>query len=67
LGYQGDPEPVTNGGLTHEQHIWHVDKIKALVANQDEAAAISAGVLGNFRNLLIYLMAFSSLKSILTH
>ncbi len=40
LAYQGDPETgEPTDGLTHEHHIWHVDKVKALVANQDEAVA----------------------------
>ena len=37
LAYQGDPETGTpTDGATYEHHIWHVDKVKALVANQDE-------------------------------
>jgi broad-specificity NMP kinase len=40
LAYQGDPETgKTTDCLTHEHHIWHVDRVKALVANQDEAVA----------------------------
>ena len=51
LAYQGDPESgKPRGGSAHEHHIWHVDKVKALVANQDEAVAFSAGVLGIFQN-----------------
>ncbi|HEX8995577.1 MAG TPA: hypothetical protein VF812_06065, partial [Ktedonobacterales bacterium] len=46
LAYQGDPETgKPTGGLKHEHsaafisehHIWDVEKVKALVANQDEA------------------------------
>ena len=38
LAYQGDPEtgdPVE--GRTHELHIWHVDRVKAMVASNDTA------------------------------
>ncbi|MBP1967831.1 AAA family ATPase [Paenibacillus aceris] len=44
LAYQGDPETGTRtDGVTHEQHIWHVDKVRALVANQDEAVTFFCG------------------------
>lgn len=52
LAYQGDPETGTpTDGLTHEHsasfisehHIWHVDKVKALVANRDEAVTFFCG------------------------
>ena len=38
LAYQGDPETgkPTDDGLTHAHHIWDVEKVKALVANQDQ-------------------------------
>jgi hypothetical protein len=44
LAYQGDPETgnPTDGG-THEHHIWHIGKVKAIVANQDEAVTFSCG------------------------
>jgi broad-specificity NMP kinase len=33
LAYQGDPETgKPMDGLTHEHHIWDVDRVKALVA-----------------------------------
>ena len=44
LAYQGDPETgIPTDGLAHEHsatfiaehHIWHVDKVRALVANRD--------------------------------
>lgn len=50
LAYQGDPETGTpTDGLTHEHsavftsehHIWHVDKVRAFVANRDEAVTFS--------------------------
>ena len=53
LAYQGDPEtgePVEGitGIAVHEYHIWHVDKVKALVANQDEAVTFFCGGSRNF-------------------
>jgi hypothetical protein len=49
LAYQGDPETgKPTDGLTHEHHVWHVDKVKALVANQDEAVAFFCGGSRNF-------------------
>ena len=49
LAYQGDPatgKPLD--GLTHEHHIWHVDKVKTLVADQDEAVTFFCGGSRNF-------------------
>jgi dephospho-CoA kinase len=44
LAYQGDPETgEPTDGLSHEHHIWHVDRVKAIVANQDEAVAFFCG------------------------
>jgi hypothetical protein len=52
LAYQGDPETGTpTDGLTHERsatfisehHIWHVDKVKAFIANRDEAVTFFCG------------------------
>lgn len=52
LAYQGDPETgIPTAGLAHEQsatvisehHIWHVDKVKAFVANRDEAVTFFCG------------------------
>ena len=49
LAYQGNPETGTpTDGITHEHHIWHVDKVKALVANQDEAVTFFCGGSRNF-------------------
>jgi gluconate kinase len=49
LAYQGDPETgKPTDGLTHEHHIWHVDRVKALVANQHEAVAFFCGGSRNF-------------------
>ncbi len=52
LAYQGDPETGTpTDGLTHEHsatffsehHIWHVEKVNALVANRDAAVTFFCG------------------------
>ncbi|MEH6939371.1 AAA family ATPase [Bacillus sp. JJ664] len=53
LAYQGDPETGTpTGGGTHEHHIWHVDKVKALVANQEEAVTFFCGGSRNFSKFI---------------
>ncbi|HXQ14344.1 MAG TPA: AAA family ATPase [Caulobacteraceae bacterium] len=49
LAYQGDPktgEPVD--GLAHAHHIWNVDKVRALVADQSHAASFFCGGARNF-------------------
>ncbi|MGH2384729.1 MAG: AAA family ATPase, partial [Candidatus Limnocylindria bacterium] len=39
LAYQGDPETgEATEAVGHEHHIWNVDKVKALVADRNEAA-----------------------------
>ena len=49
LAYQGDPETgKPTDGVTHEHHIWDVDRVKALVASQDEAVAFFCGGSRNF-------------------
>jgi broad-specificity NMP kinase len=49
LAYQGDPETgKPRDGSAHEHHIWHADKVKALVANEDEAVAFFCGGSRNF-------------------
>jgi hypothetical protein len=49
LGYQGDPETSDpTDGLRLEHHIWHIDKVKSLVANQDDAVTFFCGGLRNF-------------------
>ncbi|MDR7071589.1 AAA family ATPase [Fictibacillus barbaricus] len=49
LAYQGDPETGTpTDGSKPENHIWHVDKVKALVANQNEAVTFFCGGSRNF-------------------
>ncbi|WP_433620516.1 AAA family ATPase [Paenibacillus cellulositrophicus] len=53
LAYQGDPETgIRTDGITHEHHIWHVDKVKALVTNQDEAATFFCGGSRNFSEFI---------------
>ncbi len=53
LAYQGDPEtgePVEGitGLAVHQYHVWNVDKVTALIANQDEAATFFCGGSRNF-------------------
>lgn len=52
LAYQGDPmgEPVD--GLAHERHIWNVDKVRALVADQSHAASFFCGGSRNFPSFI---------------
>ncbi len=53
LAYQGDPEtgePTEDGG--HGHHIWHVDRVQALVANHDEPVTFFCGGSRNFRQFI---------------
>lgn len=53
LAYRGDPatgEPTDDFG--HEHHIWDVDKVRALVANHDEAVTFFCGSSRNFARFL---------------
>jgi broad-specificity NMP kinase len=53
LAYQGDPETgEPTDGTGHEHHIWHVDKVEALVANHDEAATFFCGGSRNFAKFI---------------
>jgi broad-specificity NMP kinase len=53
LAYQSDSETgKPTDGLTHEHHIWHVDKVKALVANQHEAVTFFCGGSRNFSEFI---------------
>jgi broad-specificity NMP kinase len=53
LAHQGDPETgEARDGSAHEHHIWHVDKVKALVANQDEAVTFFCGGSRNFSEFI---------------
>jgi hypothetical protein len=53
LAYQGDPETGKPAdGRTHEHHIWHVDKVKAIVANQDEPITFFCGGPRNYAKFI---------------
>ena len=53
LAYRGDPETCEpREGFAHEHHIWHVDKVRALVANQDEAVTFFCGGSRNFSKFI---------------
>src|SRR5688572_1369185 len=53
LAYQGDPETgQPTDGLRHEHHIWHIDKVKSLVANQDHAETFFCGGSRNFSKFI---------------
>ena len=53
LAYRGDPETgEPTDGFAHEHHIWHVDKVNALVANQDEAVTFFCGGSRNFAKFI---------------
>ncbi len=44
LAYQGVPETgQPTAGVRHEHHIWRVDKVTALIADQDEALTFFCG------------------------
>ena len=53
LAYQGDPKtgsPMDGHG--HDHHIWHVDKVKTLVASQDEEVTYFCGGSRNFSKFI---------------
>ncbi|MCU9615155.1 AAA family ATPase [Caldibacillus lycopersici] len=54
LAYQGDPETgiPTNAGKGHEHHIWNVDKVKALIANQNDEVTFFCGGSRNFSKFI---------------
>ena len=61
LAYQGDPDTgLPTHGLRHEHsatfisehHIWDVEKVKALVANQEEAVTFFCGGSRNFSQFI---------------
>lgn len=53
LAYQGDPETgePTEGGR-HQNHIWKVEAVKALVADQNEAATFFCGGSRNYAKFI---------------
>lgn len=53
LGYQGDPETgKPTEGLRHEHHIWHIDNVKSLVANREDAVTFFCGGSRNFSKFI---------------
>lgn len=53
LAYQGDPETgMPTDGFQHGNHIWNVDKVKAIVANQAEAVTFFCGGSRNFSKFI---------------
>ena len=54
LAYQGDPDTgePTDGGTSHWHHIWSVDRVRALIADQDERFTFFCGGSRNFAKLL---------------
>ncbi len=53
LAYQGDPitgKPLA--GFSHKHHIWDVDKVTALVADQSYAASFFCGGSRNFERFI---------------
>ncbi len=53
LAYQGDPATgAAVEGRTHDHHLWQVEKVRALVANQDEAETFFCGGSRNFSNFI---------------
>ena len=53
LAYQGDPEtgePVD--GFAHEHHIWNVDRVRALAADQSHGASFFCGGSRNFSGFI---------------
>ncbi len=53
LAYQGDPATgAAVEGRTHEHHLWSVEKVRALIANQDEAETFFCGGSRNFSDFI---------------
>jgi hypothetical protein len=53
LAYRGDPETgEPREGFGHEHHIWNVDKVRALVADQSEDATFFCGGSRNFSKFI---------------
>lgn len=53
LAYQGDPETgEPTDTARHENHIWRVDKVRALAADQDEAVTFFCGGSRNFSKVI---------------
>jgi broad-specificity NMP kinase len=53
LAYQGDPETgEPMDGSAHEHHIWDAEKVRALVANQDDPETFFCGGSRNFATFI---------------
>ena len=53
LAYQGDPESgEPTDGFRHENHIWHIDNVRSLVANEDAALTFFCGGSRNFSKFI---------------
>ena len=53
LAYQGDPDTgEPTDGFGHEHHIWRVERVRALVANHDEALTFFCGGSRNFATFI---------------
>lgn len=53
LAYQGDPETGDpTEGFKHGHHIWHVGKVKSLVANKGSAVTFFCGGSRNFSKFI---------------
>lgn len=53
LAYQGDPETgEPTDGLGHEHHIWHIGKVKSMVADQGDAVMFFCGGSRNFSKFI---------------
>lgn len=53
LAYQGDPETgEPTDGFRHENHIWHVDKVKSIVGRRDEAVTFFCGGSRNYSKFI---------------
>lgn len=53
FAYQGDPktgEPLE--GFTHEHHIWNVEKVRAMAADQSHAVSFFCGGSRNFSSFI---------------
>jgi len=53
LAYQGDPQTgAKTEGRNHKHHIWDVEKVRAFVANQEEAVTFFCGGSRNFAKFI---------------
>ncbi len=53
LAYQGDPATgAAVKGHTHDHHLWHVEKVRALVANRNDAETFFCGGSRNFSDFI---------------